>query len=105
MPSQIELLNAARSIDERLSKVRRFNVDGVPVEIDLSKEAEKALENPVVTPSPAPAPEVTAPETPELVSVYKLTDGVRGERASKAGVTREEAQAWIEGREGEYEIE
>jgi hypothetical protein len=44
-------------------------------------------------------------EPPELVLIYKLTNGKRGERASKANITREEAEMWIAERpDSVYEI-
>ncbi len=47
-----------------------------------------------------------AEESEPLVSIYKLTDGARGARASKANVTAEEAAAWIADHPGdEYEVE
>jgi|GEM_PF-4722852 len=41
----------------------------------------------------------------ELFDVYKLTDGVRGKRPSKANVSREDAEAYVADRPDDaYEI-
>ena len=56
-------------------------------------------------PEPKPAePEGDAGEG-ELVSVFKVVDGLRNERASRANITRDEAEAYIAERsDNVYEI-
>ncbi len=56
-------------------------------------------------PEPEPKPEKSDDDKGELVSVFKVVDGVRNERASRANITRDEAEAYVAERsENVYEI-
>ena len=42
--------------------------------------------------------------TETLYDVYKITDGEKGKRPSKANVTEAEAKEWMSGRDEDYEM-
>ena len=42
--------------------------------------------------------------TETLYDVYKITDGEKGKRPSKANVTETEAKEWMSGRDEDYEM-
>ena len=45
-----------------------------------------------------------APKIEQLYDIYKVTDGERAGRASKANVTLEDAEEWVSGRDSDYAI-
>lgn len=78
MPTHIELLKASAAIDAR-----------------IKASAAKP-----------PEPQKTPVMTPSTYAVYKVVDGVKGERASKAGLSKQEADKYVAQRQdNQYDIE